>query len=67
MKKLRLLGRMTGGSQIVILLGVSALLLVLFSAGVPDAQLIQFFQASDPGVRGGAPGAGGAIDGLTPR
>lgn len=45
------------------LLWVSAALLILGVTEILEAQ----FQATDPGVRGGAAGAGGPIAGLTPR
>jgi CxxC motif-containing protein (DUF1111 family) len=58
--------RLTTGTlrlTVNVLLGVSALLLVFSGTGVLDAQ----FTATDPGVRGGPPGAGGPIAGLTAR
>jgi len=48
---------------LTVLLWVSAVLLVLGVTGAQDAP----FRATDPGVRGGAPGAGGPIGGLTLR
>jgi CxxC motif-containing protein (DUF1111 family) len=48
-----------------------ALALALLVIGVPTPRqpgpAADGFHASDPGVRGGGPGAGGPIDGLTPR
>jgi mono/diheme cytochrome c family protein len=49
--------------KVNVLFGVSAILMVFIGTGMLDAQ----FRATDPGVRGGAPGAGGAISGLTAR
>ncbi len=49
--------------KVSVLFGVWAILLVLSGSGILDAQ----FTATDPGVRGGQPGAGGPIAGLTAR
>jgi len=49
--------------KIKVLLGFSAVLLVLGGIGILDAA----FRATDPGVRAGAPGGGGPIAGLTAR
>jgi CxxC motif-containing protein (DUF1111 family) len=49
--------------KVQVLLAVSALGMALGGTGVPDAQVV----ARDPGVRGGPPGAGGSINGLTAR
>jgi mono/diheme cytochrome c family protein len=58
--------RLTTGTvtwKVNVLIGVSAVLLVLSGTGILDAQ----FRATDPGVRGGPAGAGGPIGGLTTR
>src|SRR4051794_24656165 len=55
--------------KVQVWLAVSALCMALGGTGVPDAQVsvTQASVARDPGVRGGPPGAGGQIAGLTVR
>jgi len=55
--------------KVQVWLAVSALCMALGGTGVPDAQVAvtQSSVATDPGVRGGAAGAGGEIPGLTAR
>jgi mono/diheme cytochrome c family protein len=58
--------RLTTGTvtwKVNVLIGVSAVFLVLSGTGILDAQS----RATDPGVRGGAAAAGGPIGGLTAR
>lgn len=59
------------GSMLKALVRSSAILLALLAVGGPvfwqSGPLADVFHASDPGVRGGAPGAGGPLAGLTAR
>jgi CxxC motif-containing protein (DUF1111 family) len=53
--------------KVSVLFGLCAILLVFSGSGILDAQLATSVTATDPGVRGGAPAAGGPIAGLTSR
>jgi CxxC motif-containing protein (DUF1111 family) len=59
------------GSTLKVPLRIFTVLLVLFAVGMsvpwPSGLSAQLFQANDPGIRGGDPGAGGPIANLTGR